>query len=96
MDARELTWHFDLPFHWHGDDIYNLSSREIIENPEKYKEEYDRTMKADLSHPIDVMENKGKLLILDGLHRLMKARIQGLTKVEVRIIPRDKIPEITK
>lgn len=96
MDIEELTWHFDIPFHWYGDEVYNLKSREVIENPEKYKDEYDRTMKANLSHPIDIMENKGRWLILDGLHRLMKAYIQKMDKVQVRIIPRDKIPEIIK
>ena len=96
MDINELTWHFDIPFHWHKDGKYNLKSREVINNPEKYKEEYERTMKADLRHPIDIMENKGRWLILDGLHRLMKAYILKMNKVKVRIIPREKIPEILK
>lgn len=94
MDIKELIWHFDIPFHWYGDGVYNLTSKEIIENPEKYKEEYERTMKADLKYPIDIMKNKDRWLILDGLHRLMRAYIQGLKIVQVRIIPRDKIPEI--
>ena len=51
-------------------------------------------MRADLSHPIDIMENKGRWLILDGLHRLMKATIQEESTVQVRKIPREKIPEI--
>ncbi len=96
MDIKELTWHFDVPFHWHKGGMYNLSSREIIENPKDYEDEYQRTMRADLTYPIDIMENKGKWLILDGLHRLMKASIQGMEKVNVRIIPRDKIPEILR
>lgn len=96
MDINELTWHFDIPFHWHGGEVYNLKSREIIDNPEKYKDEYERTMNADLIHPIDIMENKGRQLILDGLHRLMKAYIQGQKAVKVRRIPRDLIPKILK
>jgi len=96
MDMNELTWHFDIPFHWHKGGVYNLKSKEIIENPEKYKEEYERTMKVDLKYPIDIMKNKGKWLILDGLHRLMKAYILEMKKVNVRIIPREQIPEILK
>jgi len=96
MDIEELTWHFDTPFHWHRGGVYNLKSREIIENPKEYRGEYARTMNADMKYPIDIMENKGKWLILDGLHRLMKAYIQGKKRVNVRIIPRDKIAEITK
>ena len=96
MDIEDLMWHFDVPFHWHRGGIYNLTSREIIEHPEKHKEEYERTLKADLKYPIDIMENKGRWLILDGLHRLMKAYVQRMKKVNVRIISREKIQEITR
>ena len=51
-------------------------------------------MKSDLRHSIDIMENKGKWLILDGLHRLAKAKILGHTKVKVRKIPCSEIPNI--
>ena len=94
MLIDELVWHFDIPFHWYGGEIYNLTSKEIIQNPDKYKDEYNRTMRADLSHPIDIMENKGRWLILDGLHRLMKSFIQGKKKVMVRKIPRERIKDI--
>jgi uncharacterized ParB-like nuclease family protein len=96
MDINELAWHFDIPFHWDGGKIYNLTSREIIKNPEKYKDEYERTMNADLLYPIDIMENKGRWVILDGLHRLMKASILGQKTVRVRKVPRELIPLIKK
>ena len=94
MDIEELTWHFDVPFHRNEGVPYALTSREIIENPDKYAEEYERTMRSELKYPIDIMENKGRWLILDGLHRLMKAYIQGARRVNVRMIPREKISEI--
>ena len=96
MDVAKLEWHLDVPFWWTNNGFYNLAPREVINNPEKYKEEYERTMKADLKYPIDIIENKGRWLILDGLHRLMKAYILNMKTVKVRIIPRDKIPEILK
>ena len=96
IDMRELESHFDIPFHWQGGEIYNLKSIDIINNPNRYKEEYERTMKADLRHPIDIMKNKGRWLILDGLHRLMKAKILGMNKVMVRKIPRSEIQNISK
>lgn len=94
MPTGELTWHFEMPFLWVNGGVYNLTPKEVINNPEKYPQEYQRTLKADLSHPIDIMENKGRWLILDGLHRLMLASIKGLMEVNVRIIPRNKISEI--
>lgn len=96
MDIAELVWHFAIPFLGeHGED-YNVTPSEIIQNPKAHSEEYERTMAADLKYPIDIMKNKGRWLILDGLHRLMKAFIDGQNTVRVRIVPRELIPEIIK
>ena len=96
IDIKELKWHFEIPFWNTENEYYNLKPNDVINFPEGHQEEYERTMKADLSYSIDIMKNKGRWLILDGLHRLTKAKIHGKTKVEVRKIPRDKIPEIVK
>lgn len=96
MDIRELVWHFDVPFHNHEGKPYCLTSWEIMKNPERYKEEYKRTLKADIRYPIDIMENKDHWLILDGLHRLMKLHLQGVKTVKVRVVPREKIGEILR
>jgi len=96
MDISELTWHFEIPFLWEGGEMYNLKPREVIHFPDDHADEYKRTLQAELKYPIDIMENKGRWLILDGLHRLMKASIQGAKEVDVRVIPRDKISKISK
>ncbi|NQV12902.1 MAG: ParB N-terminal domain-containing protein [Parcubacteria group bacterium] len=91
-----LAWHFDIPFWDFLDDNYNLAPNQVISDPVKFEIEYSRTMKADLSHPIDIMKNKDRWLILDGLHRLVKAKILGYNKVSVRKIPRTEISKIQK
>lgn len=96
MPIEELTWHFDVPFLWEGDDVYNLKPREVLMRPLSHAKEYERTLNADLKHPIDIMWNKGQWLILDGLHRLMKAHLKGDSTVKVRKIPRERVPEIVK
>lgn len=96
MNISELVWHFDVPFLWCGGEKYNLKPWDTIRNPEKYKDEYDRTMDCDLSYPIDIMRNKGRWLVLDGLHRLMKAWLLKMDSVKVRKIPRAKIPDILR
>jgi len=96
IDIKELVWHFEIPFWNTKDEYYNLKPNDVINFPKNHKKEYDRTMKSDLSYPIDIMENKGRWLILDGLHRLVKAKILGKTEVEVRKVPRSKIPDIEK
>lgn len=97
MAINDLVWHFDIPFLWtKPDGYYDLKPNEVLANPSQHTEEYERTLKADLSHPIDIMQWRGRWLILDGLHRLMKASIQGQEKVNVRKVPQSAIPAITK
>ena len=95
MPISELVWHFDIPFLDHNNGRYNLRPLQVIESPESFKSEYERTMAAELDYPIDIMENKGRWLILDGLHRLMKSYILKYEIVNVRKIPRGFIKLIT-
>lgn len=97
MDINELLWHFDIPF-WEkeGTDDYNLIPWDVIKYPEIEKTHFAKVQAADLTYPIDIMENKGRWLILDGLHRLVKSYIQGKKTISVRKIPRNRIPEILK
>ena len=97
MGIKELSWHFDVPFLWtKPDGFYDLRPSRILQDPNAYKDEFCRTMDDDLSHPIDIMDWRGRWLILDGLHRLMKASIQNHKTVRVRKVPQEKIPEILK
>ena len=96
IDIKKLEWHFEIPFWSSKKGYYDLKPNDVINFSEKYQEEYDRTMKADLLYPIDIMKNKGRWLILDGLHRLLKAKKLGKSKVKVRKVSHDKIPEIMK
>lgn len=94
MYVSELEWHFDVPFWFEKGGVYNLSPRDVMEHPEEHLEEWGRIQHADTSYPLDIMENKGKWLLLDGLHRLVKLFIEGKNEVQVRIVPRTRIPEI--
>lgn len=95
LPVSMLTWHFDIPF-WNseGTDAYNLTPKEVIAYPEKEPTHWRLVQDANTDYPIDIMENKGQWLILDGLHRLVKEYVAGKTTVKVRKIPRNRIPEI--
>ena len=41
-----------------------------------------RTAKADLSAPIIVTRQKGRSVVVDGVHRLKKAKLQGLSSLK--------------
>lgn len=97
IPITELTWHFDIPFIWSKPDgYYDVKPQEVIDHPENHPEEFHRTIQADTNYPIDIMFWKGRWLILDGLHRLMKQSIEGKEKVEVRKISKSAIPLILK
>ena len=96
MNISELEWHFDTPFWWTKGGYYDLNPREVIGNPEKWRNEYGRTMKSDLKYPLDIMFWRERWLLLDGLHRLVKAYILGNKVVKVRKIKSGMIPLIRK
>ncbi|OGH71467.1 MAG: hypothetical protein A2921_02445 [Candidatus Magasanikbacteria bacterium RIFCSPLOWO2_01_FULL_43_20b] len=97
MSIKHLIWHFDLPF-WEkeGTDDWNLTPWELIKNPENEPSHYAKIQQADLKYPLEIIEYKGRYRILDGIHRLAKAYMNGLKVVSVRIIPENRFKEIVK
>jgi hypothetical protein len=96
LSMAKLAWQFDIPFWRYGNKKYAITPNQVIGNPEKYKRQYDRTMAADLRHPIDIMKNKtGEWEILDGLHRCVKAHVLGRGIVRVRKVPARMIQDCT-
>ena len=77
MPIRELEWLLDLPFWDDGPQELTVSARNVAAHPEHHQLEYDRTMAADLSYPINVILLKGRWTVMDGVHRLLKASLLG-------------------
>ena len=92
----DLEWHFYIPFWWTEGGFYDFKPIWVIENPEKYSDRYERIMNTDMSHPLDIMKWRGRWLLLDGLHRLTRARMENQNKVKVRKVPVAAIPQIKK
>lgn len=95
ISIQELLWLFEVPF-WENDSgaRYVVTPWDVINGKEGATKERMQVEKADLSYPIDIFKNHGKWLVLDGLHRLVKAHQLGIEEVEVRVVPRDKLPDI--
>lgn len=90
IDIQELEWILDLPFWNTKGNSYDLSAREVLTHPEMYPYHTQRINKSDTTYPIDIMKNKkGKWLILDGLHRLVKLLSEGRVKILVRKVPKE-------
>jgi hypothetical protein len=91
MLISELEWHFDLPFWNTPQGYYDLTPNEVLNNPREHKEEFERINNADMRYPLDIMFWKNKWVLLDGLHRLAKAKVQKMDKVKVRKISQKHI-----
>lgn len=95
LDINDLVWHFDAP--WWPDDNgerWMVTPWDVIRQIEGTLNEQSNIEKVDLNFPIEVLAHRDRLLILDGVHRLVKAYKHGDKKIKARIIPREKLPEI--
>lgn len=69
---------------------------DVKRNPNKYKLQFERTMQTDLSYPINVIYLKNRWVVMDGLHRLLKAKILGNKTIKVKKAYKRHIPFITQ
>lgn len=88
MPIRRLEWHLDIPAWPLEGRPYVLTPRDVIRQPYRYAEEYARTQRTSLVFPLDVTWHAGRWVILDGVHRLLKAHELRLDQVSVRKVPR--------
>jgi hypothetical protein len=87
MASQSAYWQHDgTPF--------QVSPSQVSADPRPYQEQYKRTMAADLACPLDLLVRNGRLVILDGVHRLLKADLLGLASIRVRCLPAAMLPRI--
>ena len=92
VDIQDLLWHFDMPV-WEkdGTDDWNLTPWEVIHKKDGSIEHRKRVQDADLTHPLIITRYKNRLVILDGIHRLAKAYMEGNKTVKVKVIPSNEV-----
>lgn len=91
-----LEWMLDIPaFGFEGRD-YCLSPREVLRQPYRYAAEYQRVVKASLVFPIEIVWLRGRWVILDGVHRMMKAHEAQNDEIMARKVPLRLLMEMDK
>lgn len=63
-----------------------VTPNQVIKDPYKSHVHFFKMMEADLSYPIIVYDDNGDLDVLDGLHRLSKAKVEKRKTINVKII----------
>lgn len=91
---EDLVWHLDVPIWPHEGDPYTASPNSVMAEPEKHRAEFERIGRADLVFPIDILRHKGRWMILDGIHRLSKAVMEGRQTIMVRKVPMSAVTQI--
>jgi len=65
-----------------------FSMIDVLKEPEKYPDHYNRIKHADLMYPIILGKNTGGLYIIDGFHRLTKAYQEKQKIIKYYLFPR--------
>jgi len=92
--TADFLWLLDLPFWRKGDVVFAVTPNQVRGNPFGYAEQWTRTLETDLTRPIHVTERKGRTVIIDGIHRLLKADIEGRRTLPARRVPREMFSRI--
>jgi hypothetical protein len=92
FEIDKLIWNFDLPF-WEKDetDDWNLTPRDVINKIDGSAGHQERVDQADLQFPILLLNKEDKWLIIDGVHRLVKAFLAGDKTIKVKIISAEMV-----
>jgi hypothetical protein len=89
-----LLWLLDLPFWREGGEWFAITPNQVREHPHDHEEEWNRVQRVDLSQPIHIAERDTGWVVIDGIHRLLMADIEGRQALPARRVPSGMLPLI--
>jgi hypothetical protein len=94
ISVRDFGWLLDLPF-WREDGVwFRVTPREVKEHPVGHAAHWERTLATNLASPVHVVERDGREVIIDGIHRLLNASVQGVETLPARRVPPGMLTQI--
>ncbi len=97
MPLSDLLSNLDLPIwpRFEGQKVYDLAPSEFLREPKLFPGHMERVLKSDPSFPLILMKNlQSNWVVIDGYHRLVKCRIESISRVMVKKLDRSVIPKI--
>jgi hypothetical protein len=92
--VQELAWLFDLPL-WQLNGVrFQVSPRRVRDDPAGFPDHLRRVMASDLGRPIHLVEHNGRLVVLDGFHRLLKAALEGRAEIDAMVLSQEDLESI--
>lgn len=64
-----------------GEPGSTYTARDVLKHPKKYKEDMERIESANLKYPIIIWKNQKGHRVVDGVHRIVKAQRDGVSKI---------------
>jgi len=88
---KDLVWNFDLPLWGKDGESWNLTPWDAINKVSRSESQQKRVKNVDMKYPILILEKNDKWLIVDGVHRLVRAYLDGQQTIQAKIISEDLI-----
>jgi len=91
VPLREVAWHLDLPV-WStvpGQPRFDLRPHTVLLHPERWPGHWRLIHDAQVEYPLEMLENGGRWVLLDGYHRLCRLVLEGAGTVRVRRHPEE-------
>jgi hypothetical protein len=85
VEVVDLLWMFDLPLWQLNGERFKVTPNQVAATPMNFRPHYERVMRADLDFPIHLVAYRGRLVVLDGIHRLLKAHFLRRRWIEAKI-----------
>jgi len=95
VEVADLLWMFDLPLWQLNGERFKLTPNQVAATPMNFRPHYERVMNADLDFPIHLVAYRGRLVVLDGVHRLLKAHFLRRRWIEAKIATAAQLQECT-
>jgi hypothetical protein len=92
--VEDYRWLLDLPFWREKGELFVVTPNQVRDRPGKHLEQWARALTADLDSPVHITERHCQMVILDGIHRLLKADIFGRDTIPARRVPASALPLI--
>lgn len=95
VEVADLLWMFDLPLWQLNGERFKVTPNQVAATPMNFRPHYERVMNADLDFPIHLVAYRGRLVVLDGIHRLLKAHFLRRRWIEAKIATATQLQDCT-
>lgn len=96
LPVERLSWLLELPLWQEDGKRFQLTPAAVAADPGQYPHHYERVMAADLGCPIHCVEHQGRLVVLDGVHRLLQAQTRGHAVIDAMILTASDLDRISR